>query len=171
MDWVTLTRHQIENDALPSVCMVCGQQATCRVNQSFSHTPEWVQWLYLAGIFPGLLVSHFLTKQMRVSCPFCDRHRHHWTSLYWLAGLGWLLAGLLFAGLGFLIGMALAPSTAQPRLLGTVLGAGLGIICWIVVLIYVASTRIDATKVTSDEITLQGVHDTFAKAVRDRMGA
>src|SRR5262249_47488844 len=150
---------------LPPVCMVCGQSATYHVNQLFSHTPEWVEWLYLAGIFPGLIAAHFFTKEMRVSCPFCGSHRNHWRALYWLGGVGWLACGLPLAGIGCLVGIAIGSGGAALSI-GLGVGAGVGLIAWLVALIYVYNTRIGAKTVTSSEITLQGVHDAFAKAVK-----
>jgi hypothetical protein len=167
MDWVTLTRRQVESDALPRVCMACGAPAACVVNKTFSHTPEWVGWLYLAGIIPGIIAEHFFTRQLRVGCPFCRRHRNHWLALYWTAGAGWLAVAAL-AGLGFLAGAALAPGTLSAGWVGLGVGAGLGLLTWLVPVIYLASTRIGATKVTEDDITLQGVCDAFVKAARDR---
>jgi hypothetical protein len=167
MDWVTLTRQQVESDALPRICMVCGQPATCCVNTSFAHTPEWVQWLYLAGIIPGMIAEHFCRREMRVACPFCARHRHHWVVLVWTASVGWLLAGLLLGGAGFLIGMGVDAESSSGQWIGLGIGASVGIVLWLIVVIYLASTRIDATKVTTDDITLQRVADAFAKAARD----
>jgi hypothetical protein len=168
MDWVTVTRQQIEHDALPPVCMECGQPATCRVSETFSHTPEWVGWLYWAGFIPGLIAHHFLTQEMRVACPFCERHRNHWRRMYWLAGLGWLVGPLLGAGLGFGIGAAFWFLGEAGPFIALGVGAGLGLIVWLVLLIRIATSRIDASKITVDEITFQGVHDTFAKAAMDQ---
>jgi hypothetical protein len=168
MDWVTLTRQQVENDALPRVCMACGSPATCRVNESFSHTPDWVQWLYLAGFFPGLIADQFFTKEIRVSCPFCQKHRHHWQLLYWTAGIGWLFAGALFASIGLFVGAVFFSTSGSAHYIGLGVGAALGIVLWLAVLIYLSSTRIIATKVTAEEVTLQRVADAFAKAMKDQ---
>ena len=170
MDWVTLTRQQIEDDALPAVCMECGQPATCRVSETFSHTPEWVGWLYWAGFFPGLILQHFFTREMRVACPFCERHRNHWRRLYWLGGVGWLLGPLLGAALAAIVCLAVMPGSLgqAPFYIALGSGAGVGFIVWLAALIRLGATRIDASKVTAEEITFQGVHDNFVKAVKDR---
>ena len=170
MDWVTLTKEQVERDALPPVCMKCGEPATCRVNTSFSHTPEWVGWLYFAFILPGMIGEQFFGKEMRVSCPFCQKHRNHWSVLNWTAGVGWLVGGLLFAGAGFGIGSIFTASLKDAPYIGIAVGAGIGILSWIGVLIYLATTRIDATKVTKDSITLNRVADGFSRAVREQQG-
>jgi hypothetical protein len=170
MDWITPTKQQVENDASPRLCMVCGAPATCCVNKSFSHTPDWVEWLYFAGFFPGLIAEHFFTKELRIACPFCSKHRNHWRSLYWLAGIGWLASVLVFGGLGWVVGIAVG-STTQSAPIGAGVGAGVGLIVWLAGLIYLDSTRIGAKKVTDDEITLQGVHDSFAKAVKGQQSS
>ena len=79
MDWVTLTREEVEADALPAVCMECGGHAPHRVNRTFVKDPEWVESAtlvgFLAGILPGLIIDglsqRYLRRRIRVSCPFC----------------------------------------------------------------------------------------------------
>jgi hypothetical protein len=168
MDWITLTKEQVERDTLPPVCMVCGEPATCRVNTSFAHTPEWVGWLYFPFILPGIIAEQFFTKEMRVSCPFCARHRGHWSVLNWTAGVGWLVGGLVFAGLGFLIGSLFTAYLTDAAYIGIAVGTALGILAWIGVLIYLAITRIDSKTVTADSITLHRVADGFVRAVREQ---
>ncbi|MEQ1906057.1 MAG: hypothetical protein ABL888_17865 [Pirellulaceae bacterium] len=166
MDWARLTRDQVEKDSLPRLCMVCGDPATGRVNKTFVYIPQWVEYLYLAGIFPGVLAQHFFGKQMRVSCPVCDRHRSHWTILVWIASAGWLLAAP-FALIGLAIGAAFWP-TNDSRTIGCIIAGGaVGLGIWLTVLIRVALTRVKVTKISSaeDEITLERVSEIFAKAV------
>ena len=171
MDWVTLTRRQVEHDALPRVCMVCGATATCVVNESFAHTPDWVTWLYFAGFFPGMIADHFFTKKMRVPCQFCAKHRNHWQIVAWFGGLGWLLGPVLLGGGGYLLIAVLTSWTSVAAFIVLGVAAGVGAIVWLSILIYLCNTRISATKVTDDDITLQGVSDAFAKAARDQQGA
>jgi len=168
LDWVTLSRQQVERDALPRVCMACGAPATESVNTDFEHTPEWVTWWYLAGILPGIFVSHFYTKTIRVPCPFCFNHRNHWTIVGWVGGLGWLLGPVLCGGLGYLIAALCTSWTSLAAWI--VLGAagGMSLVIWLSILIYLCNTRIHSTNVTDDSITLQGVCDAFAKAARDQ---
>jgi|SRR5581483_4206696 len=164
MDWITLTRQQVESDALPSVCMACGGPATRRINQTFSWTPEWVQGLYLAAILPGVIAEYYLKKEMRVACPFCRAHENHWRKLVWVASTGWLLAFLL-GGLGYLFGTMIGATPSVT--LYTALAAGaLGLITWLAVVIRLATTRIKATKITNDEITFQGVAEDFVRAIK-----
>ncbi len=170
MDWVTLTRHQVERDALPRVCMVCGSSATCCVNESFEHTPDWVGWLYLAGILPGVVAGYFYTKRMRVPCPFCAKHRNHWSLVNWVGGVGWLVGPVLLGGAGYLLTAVATSWTSTAAFIVLGVAAGVGAATWLSILIYLCNTRISATKVTDDDITLQGVGDAFAKAARDLQG-
>jgi hypothetical protein len=170
MDWVTLSKNEVETDSLPRVCMACGAPATTAVNESFSHTPDWVGWLYLSGFIPGVIAEHYYTKHMRVACPFCDRHKGHWRVMYWVAGAGWLLAALPLACLGYLVGAALRPDSGPVGWVGAGVGAGVGIAAWVLALVWLHNTRIDASKVTDGEITFQGVADAFVKAVKDKQG-
>lgn len=167
MDWITLTKQQVEEDTLPPVCMVCGGPATCRVNKTFEYTPEWVAYLYFAGILPGVIAQYFLEKEMRVACPFCRGHQNHWRKLIWIASIGWLLA-LLLAGLGYGAGSLIGSTSDRALYIGAGVGSSLGLITWLVVVSYLASTRIKATKITNDEITLQRLADGFVRAVKDQ---
>ena len=171
MDWGTLTRQQVEHDALPRVCMVCGGPATCTVSRDFDHTPDWVGWLFLAGFFPGVIAAHFYTKKMRVPCAFCANHRGHWRTVGWVGGLGWLLGPVLFGGLGYLIVALITSWTSVAAWIVLGVAAGVGLVTWLSILIYLCNTRVHATKVTDDDITLQGVCDAFAKAARDQQGS
>ena len=94
MDWVTITKQQVEADALPPVCMACGGPADCRISRTFSFSPEWVQYLYLVFFLPGAIAEHLLKKEMRVACPLCDQHRiigASWSGLPVSAGSSFLL--------------------------------------------------------------------------------
>jgi len=168
MDWVTLTKEQVERDELPPVCMKCGAPASCRVNTTFSHTPEWVGWLYFPFLIPGIIAEQFFSRQMRVSCPFCHKHRNHWAMLNWTGGIGWLVGGLLFAGAGLGIGSIFTEFLKDAPYIGIAVGAALGIVAWIGVLIYLATTRIDSKNITSESITLHRVADGFTRAVREK---
>ena len=75
MDWITLTRQEVEDDALPPVCVHCGEPATARHNKTFDWHPPWVRWLFYLGYLPGAIASSILARQMRVSLPVCARHQ------------------------------------------------------------------------------------------------
>ncbi len=165
-DWVTLTRDQVESDALPDVCLVCGQPAQERVNRTFDSSPGWAALLLLAGFIPGVIALMLTSKSMRVACPLCPQHRSHWSRLTWVAGAGWLLI-ILLGAVGYFAGMAVSVphrdgSTAHVA--GLAIGAGIGLILWLAPVIYLASTRVGVKRITHDEITLENVAPLFAKA-------
>ena len=165
MDWVTITKQHVEADALPPVCMACGGPADCRISRTFSFSPEWVQYLYLVFILPGAIAEYLLKKEMRVACPLCNEHKNHWSKLVWIASIGWLFVPAL-AGLGYLVGSMIDSSLQGPSIIGLALGGGLSLIAWLGVVIYLANTRIHATKITDDDITFQRVADGFVRAMR-----
>ena len=166
MDWVKFTRDQVDNDALPRFCIVCGEPTTECVNKTFSHTPQWIEYLYFAGIFPGMIAEQFFGKEMRVSCPVCPKHRTHWSKLVWVASVGWLL-GVPFALVGLALGAAIFP-VADPRTVGLVVaGAVTGLVIWIAFVTRLAVTRVKVSKITGDEITFERVSDAFARAAAE----
>ena len=55
MDWIRFSKREIEADALPQVCMDCGEPASCRVSKTFEYVPDWAALLLLAGILPGII--------------------------------------------------------------------------------------------------------------------
>lgn len=70
MDWITFSKQQVEDDALPPVCMACGAPASRRISKTFHWMPDWVGFLFLAGILPGVIADYFLGKEMRVQWTF-----------------------------------------------------------------------------------------------------
>jgi hypothetical protein len=98
MDWLTLTRSDIERDALPPVCAHCGAAATGRHNRTFSWHPAWVGWLYWIGYLPGAVAASFVRKQMRVSLPVCQRHSPPSPFNALTLALGWLLLPAVLGG-------------------------------------------------------------------------
>jgi len=165
MDWITFTKQQVDDDALPSVCMVCGVEATDRVNKTFSHSPEWVEHLYWVGGVPGVIAESFFTTKMRVACPLCPDHLNHWRKLVLVASTGWLVS-LPPAGIGYLVGTWFFSGSATAPYVGLGTGAAIGLIPWLAVVIRLATTRVKATNITADEITFQRVADVFVRAAK-----
>lgn len=168
-DWVTLTRTQIERDEIPNVCMVCGRPARERINKTFEHTSDWAALLaligFIAAFFPGLIILALTSRTMRVSCPVCPSHRGHWSRLVWVASTGWLLPVLL-AALGFWIASA-ASTRPGASIAGAVGGLAVGLILYLIPVIYLASTRVSVESMTKDEIRLRRVSSAFARGVRE----
>ncbi len=145
-DWVTLTRHQVENDLLPDICMVCGTPTQNRVNKTFG------------------FAKYFKTKEMRVSCPMCPRHRGHWRNLVLTASIGWLLMFSL-ASVGMLVGMAISPRHGGPWAAGAGIGFFVGLGVYLGTVIYLACTRVTVESITDNEIRFRRVSAAFANAV------
>ena len=100
--YVTLTRHQIENNQLPDCCMVCGKHTKRRVSKEFEHTPEWAGFFLVVLFilfFPlGILMAVMVNKKVRMNCPICVKHSRHWSNLAWFASTGWIIMVLGILG-------------------------------------------------------------------------
>jgi hypothetical protein len=165
-DWVTLTREQVESDALPDVCMVCGQPAHERTNKTFDYSPDWAAWLLMAGFIPGVIALMLTSKSMRVACPLCPQHRGHWSRLTWLAAAGWLLI-LLLGAVGYFVSFAVSVphrDGSNVHIAGLVIGAVVGVVLWLVPVVYLATTRVSVKRISDEAITLENVAPLFAKA-------
>lgn len=177
MDWITLTKQEVENNLLPSICMVCGQPATIWVNKTFTYAPDWVKYLYWAGVFPGVIAQQLLQRQMRVSCPFCNEHqgsfRH--VSKGFQAGV-WpaaIISLALVACFFILFYTELKYYAISAALLLLVVGAaglfGLALVVLVTILALISKQKgIKATEITHDEIALLHVADAFVDAVKGR---
>jgi predicted Ser/Thr protein kinase len=174
-DWVVLSREQVEADELPDVCIVCGRATQERVNRNFSFQAEWAQVLTLLGmmlfVLPGLIVDAFTRKQLRVACPVCPQHRNHWSRFTWWASLGWLIP-ITLGGAGALLGLALKPPGGGDLVLTAgVIGAIVGLIAYIVPMIWLATHQVDAQEITDTSIRLHRVSAAFARLAGDQNAA
>jgi len=161
VDWLTLTRDEVENDALVPVCVHCGRPATGRHNQTFEWHPHWAVLLLFAGLVPGVVAMLLTRQQMRVSLPVCARHgpmppgRIFAWSGGWLAGpaLGTLALMFDFSIWIFLIGL------------------GIGLAGWLIVMVLTRTPGYRSFEVKSigaDGLSLVGLDDTFVKAMKEQ---
>jgi uncharacterized membrane protein len=148
---------------LPSVCMVCGAEATRHKSKMFSWHPSWVYLLLLAGLLPFVLVAVIMTQRRRISAPLCDQHRYHWGSRQALVLLSVL--GII----GLIVGLAVLTSAQpgrQPLLPASAwLALPAALLGWIILAIIVQLGTIRPTEITSYTITLTGVSQGFVDAV------
>jgi hypothetical protein len=152
---------------LPEICAVCGANATTWKAKKFVWQPPWVWILLLAGVLPFAIVAIILTKRMRVRIPFCDEHRNHWR---WRTHV---IFGGFFAVVGLCILYIVTLATVgeghkSGALFGLVCGGSLlGLSVWVVVAIVVSVTAVRPAEITDYTITLKGVSQEFAEAVRE----
>lgn len=190
MDWVTLTLREVESDALPRVCAHCGARAVTHHNVTFAWRPRWVNWVYLAGVLPGMIVASVVSRQMRVSLPVCRSHERRTPG--WVVVLGALVFSVLFGVVGALLVLGFAWATEPPvhaaggaasrlealvrqaelmtpLVVVSVGGAALGLVFWArAIARHVRGfRRARALEITADRITLVGLADAFVKAVHE----
>lgn len=147
MAQLRLGRFELERNALPEVCMRCGEPATGRVRRQFS-------WRSQELILFGLLLNALLNpmKRMTIDVPLCGSHQNLWSrrATFNLAGLLILVGGLALLAL-------LERDSAAIVLIGLFFLA----IVWLIVNIAFEMSEIRATEITDKAITLKGVSEEF----------
>jgi hypothetical protein len=150
---ILLRRHEVEERALPYVCLRCGRPANLWKTKNF----------ILAAPYGAAAVG----KLSRIEVPLCSRHRRHWL---WRALFG-VLGGLVVAS--FLIGLAgvAEPQSVSPAWRDALIpffGVGcVGLPLWLPVMLILHFTSVRPTKVTEDDITLAGVSRDFVEKLKE----
>ena len=163
-------RHQRVDTLLPSLCMCCGSPATTFKEKQFGWYPRWVFLLAPIGL-PFLIVLMVTRQLMTVKIPLCDRHRNPWMWQYLF--LGFVLSYFFPLPCGLI-----CLSVEVEKLLGrdhplsgaAFVGWILGMPILIVVGLILRWRTIHVKKITSDEITLGGVSETFADGLHKEGG-
>ena len=157
---VTLNRVAAHQGELPPVCIRCGADATDYRTKMFSLSPFGLPLIVLPFliIFPG---------RIWVRAPFCPTHKN-----YWRWRLGAILAGLLVVVLLSCVGFPMMIDNASDHsALGRLgaflcLGSFVGLLAWAVFSVVLQWTGIRIAGRGSYTITLAGVSEAFAEAVR-----
>ncbi len=175
MDWITLTREEIEADALPPVCMECGTDGPVRVNRTFRHTsPLFVPLVDLGALLVGLLPaalfglsSHrIFTRHVRISCPFCERHAEHWDRPWASALKVGAAAGLIVGLIAWAMAFYGGAGAGERELLAVGAAAVAGLLTGTLTALISGSQVIEATELTARGVTLQHVSPRFVEAMQ-----
>jgi len=159
---VRLDFYDLDDEALPDVCMKCGADSTVRPMKTFSWMPYWARFMpYGVGLA--------FMKRRRVPVPLCDRHKSHWVMRY-IVIFGGLAAFLLL----FILGGVMAAASDGPggdplkilAILMFVVG-GILFLAWLVTAIVLGVTQINVFEITDDTITLRNVSPEFVRAYRE----
>jgi len=156
---VRLDFYDLDDEAVPDVCMKCGAPSTVRPMKTFSWMPYWARFMpYWIGLA--------FMKRRRVPVPLCDQHKNHWTIRYLIGFGGLALVVLMFIAGGVL----LANDDGGPGGVfgGVVLAAAVVVfLAWLITLIVLAVTQINVFEITDETITLRNVNPEFVRAYRD----
>ncbi len=165
-----------ESGRLPDVCMVCGGPAHERLKKTIEYQPKWAESLMILGFIlggiPGVIIAIMSQKQTFVALPFCPKHKNHSNQLIKFASVGWLLPALT-GGVGILVGYL--PTRHLPPLQplaisGLVVGITLGLISYLLAVIWLAVHRVKIEQKAEHEVIFSRVSPKFASAVRERSG-
>ncbi len=168
MATVRLSRVEVEDDSLPSVCMKCGEDATVHKYKTFAWHPSWAILFIFLGLVPYAVAALLLTKRMTIQAPLCAQHRGHWAVRGWITwggfGLLCLLGGMVFA---FLIANDKRPGGEPLMGLACLGGVLLGLI-WLIVIAILQHTGIRPQEITDRSIILTNVSEEFEEALWDQ---
>jgi hypothetical protein len=176
MDWITLSHHEVNHDALASVCVHCGARGTHRHNRTFEWHPKFVEYLTLLGIVPGIIAAAFCKKEMRVSLPVCERHQAMTVPQGFFVFGGWFFLPALFVGV-VLGAMALVDKfdILQPIALWQwitfpIVAGVIGLIPWLIGVLRIRRgyRSLSVHSIDDNGIALIGLCDPFVKAMLDQ---
>jgi hypothetical protein len=160
---VRLEFYDLDAEELPDVCMRCGQPSTVRPMKQFSWMPYW------ARVVPPI-ISVWFVKRRRAPIPLCDQHKNHWLipRLIGYGGAGVLLLLVVVGAMMVAVDAGNNPGGAPPLISLLLMSlAGVLLIAWLITMIVLAVTRINAVEITDDTITLKNVHSDFTRAYRE----
>jgi len=165
---VTLQREQIADGSLPSLCLICGREAS---HLRFGELAE----VSVRGL-PGSPIVALLSFWWRIlksartdaesegGLPFCGRHRSYWVRRAWFIIGGWIfLVASMTAGI-----LITSVAKPDPSPHWTFIVA----ICWLLIflpaflVVQLASTRPIASD--SESITFAGGSRGFATALKQQ---
>jgi hypothetical protein len=172
---VSIPREQIVTGSLPSICVVCGAEASHRRFPGVAAPSlAWILVSPLLGLVAFWTYILFAGKDSgKAGLPFCDRHRNYWTRRAWIIVLGFVVLVALIT-----MAILIAPPEAAgqqpagrqnpPHWLFGVLG------CWMLLFLptflVVQLSAMRPTGGNRQVLVLSGVHRHFAAAVTSESG-
>jgi hypothetical protein len=171
---VRLSRHEVEEGALPFVCLRCGAPATLTRYKTFSWHPNWIDWFLVIGLLcftplliAGVVLSFAMAERMRVPVPLCEAHKNHWRWRSWFIYGGLALFAVL--GIGALVfwGSTIKSQHEALKAAAGWLCAATGVLAlaWLIAAAIVQNKAIRAIEITEQSITLIKASPDFAEAL------
>ena len=78
MATVRITRHELDAEALPAICVVTGKPTTRTVRHTFQWALPSTSWAFLGGFAMYGVVRAQLRKDFTFRVPIASRRRGHW---------------------------------------------------------------------------------------------
>jgi hypothetical protein len=183
MAQVRLKTHECARGYLPLVCVRCGQLADGLRPFHFSRIPPWMYLVFVAGLFPCLLVAvrvhlavltsallwvigvFVLRRSANVDLPVCPKHRRRF------GFNAVLLLALVPLVILLIIAVISVPLFLSQR--GVVVG-GYGFCILPVMLLVLLGIVVSVSRgglrpaaISDTGVTIKGVHENFADIVRE----
>ena len=167
---VSVPRDRIADGSLPSVCVVCGSEATHRLFPGVgAPSLAWLLFSPLIGLMTFWGYILFAGGFSRGGgLPFCDRHRGYWTRRAWFIVVGFAAVVGLMVAAAVLTPPAAPGRKDEPHWLFGVAG------CWMLVflptflVLHLAACR--PTGGSRKSLVLSGASREFAAAVEGESG-
>lgn len=168
MPSVSIPRSRIADGSLPSVCIVCGEQANSRYFPRV--TSPSLAWVLDAPLF-GLLTfwAHVMLPGSVGSgeegLPFCKRHRAYWPRRAWF-----IIPGFVMLVLSCLLAWALDPrdQPGKPHEVHWSFGV---VACWMLVFLpaflFLQLLSMRPTSNSRTSVRFAGIHPAFVEALED----
>jgi len=136
-------------------CALCGRsEGVTQISKTFTWLNPLAYLGLLGGLIPLVILALILQKRESLPVPLCGRCARSWSLSAILFPLGIILGLFALPAVGGIVGNAVNPSD------GAAIGAGLGILVWIVGLfvgryVWVSRTQLIVRKIDAAAITLQ----------------
>lgn len=161
-DLVTIYRQDVEQNHMPSLCMVCGEPSIACTNRTFEWQPKFFEELQ-KGNNP---LSAFTKRKFRLPCPTCRKHQGQMTRFVLVCSTGWIFPVVLGACAGGVASLVDPRSQNLVNVLSSI-GFLIPLAVWIALMIRLRLQQVRVISMDTDTITLDRVSWKFVKAFRD----
>jgi hypothetical protein len=160
MAQVTFDLADLNEHALPPVCVRCGADATQVKEEKLTYVPLWGKLAIFCFLFHILPIVVYTTWTVSIDLPYCRKHARSWTLASKIALVAVSL-GLVVVGIGIYLSVYLKVEGAVSVFVGGL--AILGVTC--VIVLFSGDTGARAAKITKETVTLDGVSPEFVDAL------
>jgi hypothetical protein len=160
MAQATFYLADLDEHALPPVCVRCGAAATQVKEEKLTYVPLWGQLAILCVLFQILPIVVYSTWTVWIGLPYCRKHARSWPLASKIA-VGVAFLGLVVLLVGLYLSLFMKVEGGE-----SVFGVGLAVICVTGLIAFLAGDPgARATEITAETVTLDRVSQEFVDAL------